>query len=267
MRTPTDIFGRDKALVGMVHVGALPGTPFAESTIAELADGAAAEARILDETGFDAVMIENMHDRPYVWGGHGAEITAAMTAVGLAVRAATSKRLGVQVLAGGHLEALAVALAIGAAFIRCENFVFAEVADEGLVARGVAGQLLRERRRLGADHIAVLADIQKKHAAHAVTADVPIGEHAEAAEFFGADGVIVTGRATGRGADLGDLRAVRAATRLPVAVGSGVTPETVGEILGVADAVIVGSSIKAGGVWSGPVDAEACRRLVGSARG
>ena len=266
MRTPTDIFGRDRALVGMVHVGALPGTPFAGASVAELGERAAGEASVLDETGFDAVMIENMHDRPYVWGGHGAEITAAMTAVGLAVRGATDKPLGVQVLSGGHLEALAVALAIGAAFIRCENFVFAEVADEGLVSRGVAGELLRERRRLGAEQIAVLGDIQKKHASHAMTADVSIGEHAEAAEFFGVDGLIVTGRATGKGADLGDLKAVRAATRLPVAVGSGVTPANVAEVLVEADAVIVGSSLKVGGIWTGPVDPEACRRLVGSAR-
>ena len=97
MSKASEIFGRDQALVGMVHVRALPGTPFAEHTVDELTSIAAGETRVLHEAGFDSIMIENMHDRPYAWGGHGPEITAAMTRVGLAVRAETDKPIGVQV--------------------------------------------------------------------------------------------------------------------------------------------------------------------------
>ena len=85
------------------------------------------------------------------------------------------------------------------------EFVFAHVADEGL-ARAAAGPLLRYRRQIGADHIAVFADIKKKHASHAMTADVSIAEAARAAEFFGADGVIVTGAATGKPVEPADVR-------------------------------------------------------------
>jgi uncharacterized protein len=50
-------------------------------------------------------------------------------------------------------------------------------------------------------------------------------------------------------------------------VGSGASPETVAELLSVADGVIVGTSIKRDGRLPNPVDAERVRRLVAAARG
>lgn len=263
----------------MVHVGALPGTPGSKEPVDRLVDQAAAEARVLREAGFDGLIVENMHDAPFVHGAHGPETVAVMTRVALAVRAAApGLLLGVQVLSGGNREALAVALAAGASFIRCENFVYSHVADEGLLERAEAGPLLRYRRAIGADgsgwrgdggkggsRIAVVCDLKKKHASHAITADVSLTEAAEAAEFFGADGVIVTGTATGKPTRVEDVAEVRAATGLPVFVGSGVTPETVGELFRYADALIVGSALKHGGRWSNPVDPARCRRLVAAA--
>jgi uncharacterized protein len=260
------LFGVGKAVVGMIHVQALPGTPGSRLSIARIAEIAAAEAKVLASAGFDAIVIENMHDRPYVHGEHGPETASAMTAAGLAVRAAApGLPLGVQVLSGGNREALAVALAVGGSFIRCENFVFSHVADEGLLAKAEAGELLRYRRTIGAVGVRIFCDIKKKHASHAITADVSIGEAAEAAAFFGADGVIVTGTATGKPADVNDIAEVRSAVDLPVLVGSGVTPETIGEVFEHADAVIVGSSIKRGGVWSNAPDARRCATLVKAA--
>ena len=169
------------ALVAMIHVGALPGTPRAALPVGELARQAAAEARLLARAGVDALLVENMHDAPYTRGPAAPEVVAAMTALGLAVRgAAPGLPLGVQVLAGANREALAVALACGASFIRAEGFVFAHVGDEG-THEACAGELLRARRAMGAEGIAVLADIKKKHSAHALTADVDLVETAHAA--------------------------------------------------------------------------------------
>lgn len=267
---------RPKALIGMVHLQALPGSPRSRLSIGEIACKAAGEARLLAEAGFDAVMIENMHDAPYVHGRQGPEIVAAMTAAGLAVRAELARvglghvPMGVQVLSGGTREAVAVALACGGVFARIENFVFAHVADEGLLAEAEAGPLLRYRRSIGAEGISLLCDIKKKHASHAITADVSLGEAAAAAEFFGADAVVVTGSATGRATSAEDLAAARAGTSLPVIVGSGATPETVAALLETADAIIVGSAIKHGGVWHAdpdPARVEAMVRAVHAARG
>jgi uncharacterized protein len=261
-----------KALIGMIHVQALPGAPFSRHAVREIVQQAAEEAAILARAGFDAIVIENMHDRPYVHGRHGPEVVAAMTAVGLAVSdAASSIRgseipLGVQVLSGGNREALAVALATGAVFIRCENFVFAHIADEGLLPEAEAGSLLRYRNQIGAEHVQVFADIKKKHASHAITADVPIKDAAEAARFFGADGLIVTGPATGRACRMEDLLAVARATELPVLVGSGVTPETCRDLLEHADGLIVGSAIKQHGFWENPPDPGRCEAMAAAVR-
>lgn len=257
-----------KVLIGMVHVGALPGTPHASRSVAELTKEAVREARVLRDAGFDAVMIENMHDAPYVHGVQAPEIVAAMTRVGAAIQDAIPElELGVQVLSGGAREAIAIALSIGAAFVRVENFVFSHVADEGLLERAEAGPLLRYRRNIGAQSVRIYADIKKKHASHAITADLPLGDAVDAAMFFGADGVIITGAATGKPADLADVREAKAHSTKPVLVGSGVTAASVKSILAHADGVIVGSSIKADGVWTSPVDAQRASALVKAARG
>jgi hypothetical protein len=261
--TARDIFGATHALVGMVHVAPLPGTPRADRTaVAETAERAAAEARLLADAGFDAIIIENMHDAPYLRREVGPEITAAMTRVAARVRDAVDLPIGVQILAGANRAALAVAHATGCSFIRAEGFVYAAVADEGLLEEADAGPLLRYRKHIGAESVRVLADIKKKHSAHAITADIDLAESARAAEFFGADGVIVTGAATGRPTKVDDAQRVRAATRLPLAIGSGVTPDNARDTLRHADALIVGSWYKQRGHWQNNPDPDRIAELV-----
>ncbi len=252
----------------MVHVQALPGTPASRLPVVDIIKTAAAEARVLVEAGFDGIIVENMHDRPYVHGAKPPEVVAAMTLVCAAVSEAAPKLVrGVQILSGGNKEAVAVAAATGGSFIRCENFVFSHIADEGLLTEAEAGPLLRYRRTIGAEGVKVFADIKKKHASHAITADVSLAEAVEAAEFFGVDGVIVTGAATGKPTSKADIAAARKATKLPIFVGSGVQPGEVKALFDAgADALIVGSSIKRDGIWSNPLDAGRCRAIV-AARG
>jgi membrane complex biogenesis BtpA family protein len=259
------ISGNSRSLIGMVHAGALPGTPRASrhTDVSTLADRAAAEAKELERCGFDAVMIENMHDVPYLKGTAGPEIVASMAVIGRAVTAAVGIPCGVQILAAANKEAVAVAQACGMRFVRVEGFTFAHVADEGIID-GCAGELLRFRRAIGADGVLVLADIRKKHSSHAITVDVDIAGCAKAAEFCGADGVIVTGSHTGEPAAAADLQAARGAVGIPVLVGSGATPETVAACLRHADAVIVGTAIKEQGDWRCPVDPDRARRFAES---
>jgi uncharacterized protein len=254
------LFGVKRALIGVVHLQALPGTPAGKLGVAEIAAIAVAEARTYREAGFHGLLIENTHDRPYLKAGVGPEIVAAMSVIGAEISRAVNLPLGVQVLAGANTEALAVALACEASYVRVEGFVFAHVADEGLI-QASAGPLLRYRRALGADHVRVFADIKKKHSAHALTADVDIVETAKAAEFFSVDGVIVSGVATGEPADAKEVAAVARAASLPTLVGSGITPENIGTFPA-ADAFIVGSSIKKDGWWSNPIDPDRVREMV-----
>lgn len=249
------IFGRDREiLIGMVHVAALPGTPASELDPHAIIHRAVNEATILAEAGFDAVMIENMHDTPYMLREVGPEITACMTAVTAAVCKAVEIPIGVQILAGANRAAMAVAYAAGAQFIRAEGFCFSTVADEGLMDEADAGPLLRFRSMIGANHIAVLADIKKKHSSHAMTSDLTIEDWAHGAEFMGADGLIVTGAATGVEADRNEVAAAAAASSLPVIIGSGITAESLPQMLQAGHGAIVGSSIKVGGTWTGDID-------------
>ncbi|KAI6230161.1 Photosystem I assembly BtpA domain containing protein [Aphelenchoides fujianensis] len=240
---------------GMVHVPALPGTPLNRLPIAEISKRVVEETRVYADC-------RNMHDLPYCRAPQvGPEIVAAMTRVCADARSelVASKRrddllLGVQVLAAANEAALSLD------FIRAESFVFAHVADEGWLD-GCAGPLLRFRRSIRAEHVAVFADIKKKHSAHAITADVSVGETAHAAEFFLADGVIVTGNATGAPAEPIDLKEVRSAVRLPVLVGSGVTAENCADFRA-AHGFIVGTHFKRDGRWTNELDAERIETFV-----
>jgi membrane complex biogenesis BtpA family protein len=256
------IFGVDKALVGMVHVAALPGTPRGTCPVPAIVEQAVEDAATLVDAGFDAILIENMHDVPYLRREVGPEIVAAMTMVACALRRAVDVPLGVQVLAGANHAALAIAHCAQARFIRVEGFVFASVADEGFIDQADAGPLLRYRRSIGAEDVAILADVKKKHSAHAITTDLDAAEMARAAEFFGADGVVITGIATGQPIRIDDLGSARLATTLPLVVGSGVTPDSTADLLAYADALIVGSWYKHDGHWANRPDPDRAKQLV-----
>ena len=255
------LFSKTPAIIGMIHVGALPGTPKSLFSPQQLINHAVAEAEMYRDAGIDGIAIENMHDVPYLKNQVGPEIAAMMTAIGREIKRAVDLPCGIQILAGANRQALAAALAAGLDFVRAEGFVFAHVADEGIIESN-AGDLLRYRKQIGAEHIPILTDIKKKHNAHAITGDVSLEETAHAAEFFLSDGLIVTGVATGQEADLKETKRVKEAVQIPVLVGSGVNLQNVDRYLKVCDGLIVGSWFKEGGHWTGAVDGERVRRMM-----
>jgi hypothetical protein len=169
--------------------------------------------------------------------------------------------VGVNVLRNDALAALAVAQAAGATMIRVNVLAGARVTDQG-VLRGEAACLMRERARLGAEGIRVLADVDVKHSAP--FAPRPIEDEArELVERAFADAVVLSGRATGVPPDAETLRTVKsAAAGRPVLVGSGVTPENAAELGEHAGGFIVGSWFKRGGTIDAEVDAARVAHLV-----
>lgn len=244
-----------KTIIGMIHVGALPGTPQNCLPIKKIIAQAIEEIEIYLSCGIDSVMIENMHDVPYIKCNVGAEIVASLTALAVELRKITRIPLGIQILAGANSEALAVAQAANFDFIRAEGFVFGHLADEGYID-SCAAELLRYRKMLGAESIAIFTDIKKKHSSHAVTADVGLEETIKAAEFFLSDGIIITGKATGDAALIEDVLIARQTTTLPVIIGSGITTENISEYWDFADAFIIGSHFKKNGSWKNSVEKE-----------
>ncbi len=109
--------------------------------------------------------------------------------------------------------------------------------------------------------VPILADVHVKFGAHAITADRTITEQATDAEWFGADVLIATGQRTGSPTQPEEVEQVRAGTHLPVIVGSGLNPEQVPTLMGVADGAIVGQWLKKDAVWWNPVDRPGTGRL------
>lgn len=244
-----------KWIIGMVHVDALPGTPLHSSPIQSIVNKSVEEALKLQYAGVDAILIENMHDVPYLKRIVGPEIVACMTAVSVELRKRILLPIGIQILAGANKEALAVALAAGFDFIRAEGFVFGHLADEGYMD-SCAGELLRYRKMIGAEHILIFTDVQKKHSSHAITADICVKEHVETAAYFRSDGIIITGSSTAKEALLDDVKAAHQNTNLPVIIGSGITTSNIESYWDFADAFIIGSGFKFDGKWENSISEE-----------
>ncbi|XP_048509956.1 uncharacterized protein F13E9.13, mitochondrial [Athalia rosae] len=253
--------------IGMIHVGGLPGTPKYGGSFKKIIKDALEDAAVYANCKVDAILVENMHDIPYVQSKYLLpETTALMTRICWEIRKIipTQTPCGVQILAGANKEAIAVAQAADFQFIRAEGFVFSHIADEGFTDAN-AGTLLRYRKQIDAENILVFTDIKKKHSAHAITSDVSISETAKAAEFFLTDGVIITGNATGDPADASQLRELKQTAKGPVLVGSGVTAENLESYIA-ADAVIVGTHFKIDGSWENSVDSKKVQHFMNRLR-
>lgn len=262
LETMSRIFRKPKPVLAMVHTGPSPGAPGYRSVEAAV-ERAMAEAKLYAALGVDGLVLENMHDFPTLHEREqGPEVAAFMTRVAVCVKRQVGQLpVGLQILFQANRTALAVALAAQCDFVRAEGWIYAHVSDKG-VAEACAGEVLRYRRAIGAGKIPVFADIKKKHAAHAWTADVPLAEMAEQMQLHRADGIVVTGARTAEEPSCEDLRAVRAATTLPVLVGSGVTAENFEALSECADGFIVGSAFKEGGLWNAPVCEHRVRHIL-----
>lgn len=255
------MFGRKCSIIGVVHIPPLPGAAGYAGSMDGILAPALFDALTYKECGIDALVVENMHDVPYHKGFVDPETTAAMAIVAKAIKYETQLPLGLQLLAGANLEALGAAIAADLDFIRVEGFVYAHVGDEG-IHESCAAKLIRKRAQLQAERIKIFADVKKKHASHSITADVSLADTAKHAEFFRADGVIVSGMTTGHAPDPAEVSEVRSEVGCHVLVGSGVTIDNVHKFMPFADALIVGSSLKVDGKWQNKVDEERVERFM-----
>ena len=257
------LFGSTKPLIGMVHLGPLPGSARGGSMDAVI-DDAVRDARLLERGGFDAVLVENYGDAPFFPDAVPPETIAALAVAVAAVDAAVKVPVGVNVLRNDARAALGIAAATDAAFVRVNVHVGAMVTDQGVI-QGRAHETLRLRRLLGSQTL-ILADVLVKHAVPLAILDATLAAQDTAVRGC-ADALLVTGESTGRATPLATLRAVRAgAGDTPVLVASGVTADSIRRLLAEADGAIVGTAVKRGGRTTAPVDAARVAALVRAAR-
>jgi uncharacterized protein len=262
------IFGQHKPVIGMVHLGALPGSPLydAEAGIDGLVDGAAKDLDALQGAGFDAVMFGNENDRPYEFRVDTAS-TATMAFVIGRLRMNIKVPFGVNVLWDAR-SSIALAAATGASFVR-EIMTGSYASDMGPWSPD-AGAAMRYRDRLGRRDLALLYNISAEFAWSLDRRS--LADRARSAVFSSIpDAILVSGAITGEAAALSDLEAVKQALpSTPVLANTGVKHETVADVLRIADGCVVGSSLKVDGyTWNAvdPKRAQEFMRLARAARG
>ena len=259
------LFPSRKPIIAMAHVPPLPGTPLYDDKagIRGLIDSVSADLEILLAADVDAVMFCNEGDRPYSFTA-GYEGVAVMTRV-VAQLAPRDRPFGVDFLWDPR-AALAIAAATGAAFMR-EVVTGTYESDMGLWHTDAAA-LLRERRRLGADDLALFMNVTPEFASGIGTRTAAEVARSVAVSSL-PDAILVSGPMAGSQPDLDALRSVRAAVppELPVLMNTGARADNVAAFLSVADGVIVGSGLKHDGYTWNAVDPDRVRAFMKAVRG
>lgn len=257
------LFARPRPVIGVIHLPPLPGAPrYAGEPVADIYAAAARDARVLSDGGIDGIMVENASDMPFSRPEDvGPETVAALTAACLEIRAVADVPIGITCVANAVVPALAVAKAVHARWVRANQWVNAYVANEGFLD-GPAPRAMRYRKSIGAEDVHVFADVHVKFGAHTITSDRSVAEQATDAEWFDADVLIATGTRTGSPTSPDEVHEVRKGTVLPVIVGSGLDPDQVDRLFGVADGAIVGQWLKHEGRWWNPVDPARVEQLM-----
>src|ERR1051325_420853 len=253
----------EKFLASMITVRPLPGAPGYDRADEVILAQAKSDAQHYSQSGADALVLENSHDLPYIKPPLPPQAIKLMERVAREVRRNFGGPIGIQMLEAANETALKIASEGELDFVRVEGYVFAHIGGAGLI-EGCAGKLLRLRKRLGCEQIKIFGDVKKKHCSHALTGDLDILDEIKQAEFFGVEGVIVTGPRTTEPPELAELRRVKKAARVPVLIGSGMTPENIGRYLARADGFIVGSTFREGGRFLGPLDPGRLQKFMGA---
>lgn len=253
-------------LIGMLHVPPLPGSPRATDTFGTIRDHVVKDAEALLNGGISNLMIENFGDTPFYPGAVPPHTVAYLTAIAAEISIKfPDAELGINVLRNDGCSAISIAAAIAASFIRVNVLCGARLTDQGIV-HGIAHDLLRLRKTLSAESVAILADVDVKHSA-------PLAERSLADDVDDvikrghADAIIVSGNATGALVDASRLKeAVAAAGSTPVLIGSGTTVETIEELSRQVSGFIIGTAVKRDGDVHQPVDPHRVREIVSACK-
>jgi len=255
------VFGGTKPVIGMVHIGALPGSPLFDPSV-DLVAAARADLYALQNAGFDAVMFGNENDRPYEFNVDMAS-TATMAVIIGQLKPEITLPFGVNVL-WDPMSSIALGAATGAAFVR-EIFTGTYASDMGQWTPN-AGKAMRYRNRLGRPDMAMLYNVSAEFA-HSLDGRA-LADRARSAVFSSIpDAVLVSGQITGEAATMSDLEAVKVVfPDIAVMANTGVKHDTVADVLAIADGCVVGSSLKVDGDTWKPVDPERARDFMARAK-
>ena len=246
------IFKTANPVIGVVHLLPLPTSPRWGGNLKSVIDRAEQEAVALASGGVDGIIIENFFDAPFPKDRVDPAVVSAMSLVVQHVMHLVTLPIGLNVLRNDAQSAMAIASCLQAQFIRVNVLTGVMATDQGLI-EGQAHELLRYRRELGSE-VKILADVLVKHARPLGSPNLTTAVQ-ETIERGLADGVILSGWATGSPPSREDLELASAAAQgTPVFIGSGASWENIPQLIQAADGVIVSSSLKRRGQIQQPID-------------
>lgn len=251
----------NKFLAAMIAVRALPGSPLYEGNNEYVIKQALTDLKLYKKVGVDSIVLENDFDLPYSKDPIPPKAIQLITKLSKEIRKNFKGSIGIQLLEGNNIQALEVAVKADLDFVRVEAFVFAHVGGSGII-EGCAGKFLRRRKELKAEHIKVFADVKKKHCSHSLTSDLDLTDEIKQAEFFLVDGIIITSKFTGIKPNKNDLIKAKKTTKLPILIGSGMTPQNINNYLPLADGFIVGSTFRKDGKFLEDIDPKRLDKFV-----
>ncbi len=257
------LFGVPKPVIAMLHLPGLPGRPEHDRAagVAAAVETVGRDLEALQAAGVDGLLFCNEADIPYqLQVGH--EVSAAMASVIGQLRSQVRTPFGVNLL-WDPIASLAVARATGARFIR-EVLTGVYESDLGMIEPRI-GEIAAYRTAIGGEDIALFDNIAPEFAS--AVGSRGIADRARGAAFLRVDAILISGPAAGVPFEMSDLRVAKEAVpETPVIANTGVRADRIAEIFGVADGVIVGTSLKVDGLTWNPVDPERAHRLMEAAR-
>lgn len=255
-----EIFKTANPVIGVIHLLPLPTSVRWQGDLQAVIARAEQEATALDSGGVHGLIVENFFDAPFPKSQVDPAVVSAMSLVVHRLKQLVALPIGINVLRNDARSALAIATCTEASFIRVNVLTGVMATDQGLI-EGEAHEILRYRRELGSD-VKILADVLVKHAWPLSTPNLATAVQ-ETIHRGLADGVILSGWATGSPPSLGDLESARAAAgNTPIFIGSGASWENIPQLIRSADGVIVSSSLKRKGQIEQPIDPIRVRQFV-----
>lgn len=245
-------FNTPNPIIGVVHLLPLPTSPRWGGSLKAVIDRAEQEATALASGGVNGIIVENFFDAPFAKTRVDPAVISAMSLVVQRLMNLVTLPIGINVLRNDAHSALAIATCVQAHFIRVNVLTGVMATDQGII-EGEAYELLRYRRELGSN-VKILADVLVKHARPLGSPNLTTAVQ-ETIERGLADGVILSGWATGSPPSLEDLELASAAAKgTPVFIGSGASWENIPQLIQAADGVIVSSSLKRRGQIEQAID-------------